>query len=334
MPPRRSKTPRPVHSAPPIVAVTVKSLADVSAMSVDDLALFFKGRSDIRQAAFVEQGKTVLHLEDLLAAGKLGKGKSVYGVLGNAGALPGSINNAVLCAKAIRALVVAGHLPEERFDSVVTFRIVRQTTRLIEGKAKIQIEPAAIAAILAEGNAAQIGSELDCLAEHGMTIADREATLKAEQEQADALAKAQAAADKVKAKEDAKAAKEAAKAPVATTTEPPVETPAPQTDGTPPEVEVETPPVETPGTTPPVETDPESPEETAAPIVVDERKPAPALTVVESAPTAEAVIEEVTTAAAKAFQFTDPGDMEKIAMILEQAAADLRACIPAVEKVA
>jgi hypothetical protein len=277
----------------------------------------------------VEQGKIALHLEDLEESKALGKGNTIYGVLGAAGALPGSINNAVLCAKAIRGLVVSGLLAETRFDSIVTFRIVRQTCRLMEGKAKVKIEPAAIAAILAEGSAAQIGSELDCLAEHGQTIADREATLKAEAEEADRLAKAQAEADKIKAKADAKAAKDAAKTPVAT--EPPAETPAPETDATPPvETPVETPAPEVESPAAPVVTDPESPEETAAPVVVDERKPS--LTVLEkTGPTVESVMEEITTAAAKAFEFSDPADMEKIAAQLEKVVADLRACIPAVK---
>lgn len=333
----KTKTTRGSKSAPSAVAaIAVMSMADVAALSATDAAAAFKGRSDIRQAAFVEQGKLVLHLDSM----KLKAGQSVYGLLTAQGVPEGSVNNARLCADVLKAVVIPGHLPETRFDSIVTFRIVRQSRRLLNGKAAIKLEPAALAAILSDGNQAQIGSELDCLAEHGQTIAEREAALKAEEKQAAALATATAAAEKLKAKEDAKAAKEAAKeaakAPAATTTEPPVETPAPETDSTPPvETPAETPAPEVePATTPPVETDPESPEETAAPIVVDERKPAPALTVVESVPTVEAVIEEVTTAAAKAFQFNDPAEMEKIALILEQAAADLRACIPAVEKVA
>jgi hypothetical protein len=311
------------------------SMADVAALSATDAAAAFKGRSDIRQAAFVEQGKLVLHLDSM----KLKAGQSVYGLLTAQGVPEGSVNNARLCADVLKAVVIPGHLPESRFDSIVTFRIVRQSRRLLNGKAAIKLDPAALSAILADGNQAQIGSELDCLAEHGQTIAEREATLKAEEEQAAALAAATAAAEKLKAKKDAKAAKEAALAAAAVTTEPPVETPAPQTDATPevetPAPEVDATPEAKPATTPPVETDPESPEETDAPVVVvDERKPAPALTVVPSAPTVEAILEEITTAANKAFQFTDPTDMEKIALILEQAAADLRACIPAVEKVA
>ncbi len=157
---------------------------------------------------FVEQGKLVQHLR----AAKLKKGQTVYGILQSRhGVSQGSIDIAIKVAEIIEAVVIPGHLPEARFDEVVTFRIANRARGLLAGKGSAKLTPQEFAALLATGDSAAIGDDMDCLTEHGVTVAGREAAIKAK-EKAEAEAKAQAeAAAQAKAAEEI-AAREAAEA--------------------------------------------------------------------------------------------------------------------------
>jgi hypothetical protein len=197
---KKTAAPAAPQSAP------VLSLADVAGMSVDETADEFAHRVRSARRLFVEQGKLVQHLR----AAKLKKGQTVYGILQSRhGVSQGSIDIAIKVAEMIEAVVIPGHLPEARFDEVVTFRIANRARGLLSGKGNAKLTPQEFAALLATGDSAAIGDDMDCLTEHGVTVAGREAAIKAK-EKAEAEAKAQAeAAAQAKAAEEI-AAREAA----------------------------------------------------------------------------------------------------------------------------
>lgn len=199
---KKTAAPAAPQSAP------VLSLADVAGMSVDETADEFAHRVRSARRLFVEQGKLVQHLR----AAKLKKGQTVYGILQSRhGVSQGSIDIAIKVAEIIEAVVIPGHLPEARFDEVVTFRIANRARGLLAGKGNAKLTPQEFAALLATGDSAAIGDDMDCLTEHGVTVAGREAAIKAK-EKAEAEAKAQAeAAAQAKAAEET-AAREAAEA--------------------------------------------------------------------------------------------------------------------------
>lgn len=271
--------------------VPVLALAALTGFTVTQTAKEFKERVNVRRRAFVDQGKLVYHLRQL----KLKPGQSVYNILQGQGVPEGSVQQAVATADIIEKLVIPGHLPEARFDEVITFRIGRQARRLLTGKgeSKLILAPEAVATLLATGESAAIGAELDCLCEHGMTIAERETQLADKAAEAERLKAAAAEAEKIKAADEARklAEAEAAKTKAAadallnngregklpdpsetvtaeTTeisanpeTEAPVQTPAPAPTETTAPDSPDTPPVEIPDETPaPSETDDEEEE--------------------------------------------------------------------------
>src|ERR1035437_1793625 len=150
----------------------VLSLAEIAGFTADQSAEEFGVRARSATKIFLEQGKLVYHIGTV----KMKKGQSVYGLLqGIHGVSQGSIDIAVKVGKLIEVLVVAGHLPESRFDEVIQFRSAKRAWQLVEGKAAIRLAPEALAAILAAGTPDSISHELNCLAEHGQSIAEREA---------------------------------------------------------------------------------------------------------------------------------------------------------------
>ncbi len=210
---------KPAATEAPAASEVILSLADAAKLSVADTVSQFAGHVASRRRSFVAQGKLIHHLDNV----KLPRGQSIYSILKAGGIPEGSVQQGRMTADCIAEMVIPGHLPEARFDEVITYRIARQARRLFQGKAAVTMTPAEVAAILATGEATAIFEELDCLAEHGMTIAAREAhlaekaaeaerekaadNLKAEQEKAKAEEAAAAAA---KATADALAAAEAA----------------------------------------------------------------------------------------------------------------------------
>ncbi|MES2923149.1 MAG: hypothetical protein V4819_16455, partial [Verrucomicrobiota bacterium] len=102
--------------------VTLLSLAAIEGLTAVQTAKQFAERVNVRQRAFVEQGKLVYHLRTL----KLKAGQSVYNILQGQGVPEGSVQQAVTTADLIEKLVIPGHLTEQRFDQIITFRICRQ----------------------------------------------------------------------------------------------------------------------------------------------------------------------------------------------------------------
>ena len=182
------------------VEVAVLSIAEISGLTPAATADIFAASTNNRRKAFINQGKLVFHLDQC----KLPKGQSVYGLLQKRGVAEGSIHQARMTADLIGALVVPGHMTEARFDEVATFRIVRQARRLWQGKAKVKLTPEAICAILETGDSSQIGAELDCLADHGQTIAEREAAIEAERQEEEARKAAEEQAARLQAEETAR----------------------------------------------------------------------------------------------------------------------------------
>ncbi len=195
-------------------AVPVLSLDEISGYSADQAADEIGHRYSARSRSFVEMGKLAWHLTN---RAKLPKGQSVYGILQKRGVPESSVNNARLVETFIDTFITPGLLTEARADEIITYRIVNQCKRIITGKTACALSAAELAALMADADKAAIGDELDCLAEHGMTIAGR-----AEKEAADAAEKVRL---DIQAKAAAAAAEAAAKANPAPAA--PVETPAP-----------------------------------------------------------------------------------------------------------
>lgn len=184
------------------------TLADVESLTAAATADLFAAKMQVMRRAFVENGKLIYHLDSI----KLRAGQTVYGLLKSRGVSEGSIHSARTVANLIAGLVVAGHVTEARFDEVVTFRTARLGDLLLKGKGRITLKPEQLAAILQNGDSSAVGSELECLHEHGLTIAERETKL-AEADAATEALKAQAAeAEKLKAAEATRLAKEQAEA--------------------------------------------------------------------------------------------------------------------------
>lgn len=276
-------------TAAPVAApsLTVLSLAEIAGLSIPVTTRMFGDRVRAARIGYAEQGKLVHHLDNC----KLPKGTSIYGLLQKeAGVSEGSVHAARMVADLIADLVVTGLLPEARFDDVISFRIAKHARALLKGTAKVKMAAVEIATLLATGARADIGAEMDCLTQHGMTIAAREAaedarilaeTTKAAEDKAAAEAKAKAdaatiaaaEAETAKAKADAESLRQqlAAQAPVATVTVP--EPTSPTVPETAPETAAEpatTPEIET---VPLTETVPETPPEVPVPATEEETEP-------------------------------------------------------------
>lgn len=192
---------------PPKLEITpILSLADVSGLTVNATCELYANRGKVASKVFIEQGKLVHHLRN----SKLKPGQTIYGLLRDKQVSEGSVQSAVVVADLIDALVIAGHLTEARFDECITFRTSRMGRQLFQGKAKsgLRLDGPALAALMLSGTTAAVGAELDCLCEHGVTIAEREATLAEQAAQAESDRKAAAELVKIQAAEAAAKAKQ------------------------------------------------------------------------------------------------------------------------------
>lgn len=204
-------------------AVAVLSLDEIAGLTTVQAADQCADKYQARTRAFVEMGKLVYHMENRSG---IPKGQSIYGLLQKRGMPEGSVHNARMAANFIAAFVATGLVSEARADEIITHRVVNQTGRLLSGKSVITMTAEELAPLLNEGHKAAIGDELDCLDEHGMSIAARKE-----------------AEDKRKA-EEARIAESNAKAAALTTTAPPAATTetapaAPAATDTPPPVVVD-----------------------------------------------------------------------------------------------
>ena len=153
-------------------AVPVLSLDEISGYSVNESADQVAGRYQARTRAFVEMGKLVWHLENRVG---LPKGQTIYGLLQKAprNVPEGSVHNARMVSTFISAFVVPGLVSEARADEIITHRVVNMCGRLLSGKSAVKLTAEDLAPFLNQGNKAAIGDELECLDEHGVTIAER-----------------------------------------------------------------------------------------------------------------------------------------------------------------
>ena len=343
------------------------SLADVSALTIAATCDLFANRVKTASKAFLDQGKLVHHLRN----SKLKPGQTVYGLLQAKGVSEGSIQSAVTVADMIDAVVISGHLAEDRFDECITFRTARMSRQLFQGKAKsgLKLEGAAIAALMLSGTTAAVGAELDCLCEHGVTIAERETAQAEQAAQADADRKAAAAlaeiqkteaAAKVKqdaadAKAKAKADAEAAKTPDAPANITPMTpiTPISEENGNDenegndeapePEFTPATPLVEkitaaldeldaAHAATP--EPEPEDEEDEApAPVVIDGTKGKPNPPAPPAGPTLASITDELNTTLVKAFDLK-ADELEALVHFLRAATNDIAASLNSLKQVA
>lgn len=334
--------------------IAVLSLADIAGYTAAATADQFAYRVAVAKRAFVEQGKLVHHLDNM----KLKAGQSVYGLLQQRGVSEGSIQSARTVADLIDALVIPGHLTETRFDESITFRIARQARRLIQGKAAVTLAPEALAALMLSGTTAAVGAELDCLAEHGVTIAAREIAQAEQAAQAEANS-AQAAADRaaavqLKAIQAAEAEIQAAEAAQASATSANVTNiaPAAPEDEEDEEDEEEEEEEEEETSTPseaPAEEEDEEEEESEAPAEEEEEEEtedeAPAPVVVHadrkpgnnppppSGPTLPGIVDEFNTLLNRALDLP-AADLEKLVHFLHGSANDIAATLESLKAVA
>jgi hypothetical protein len=192
----------------PVAAAPILSLAEASSLTVSTVSRMFAIEYQGRRRSFVIQGKLVYQLEN----SKLPKGQSIYSLLKAEGVPEGSVHQAKMTADMLGALVVPGHLSESRFDEVITFNVARQARKLWQGKGKIKMDALALANLMAEGTSAQIGAELECLVEHGQTLAQRELAIEAKRKAEEDETAAKAAAERLQVEEAARLQAELAEA--------------------------------------------------------------------------------------------------------------------------
>jgi len=178
------------------VNVPVLSLDEIATYSADDAADAVGHRYCARSRQFIEMGKLVFHLENRV---KLAKGQTIYGLLQKRGVPESSVNNCRLVEKFLTAFVVPGLVTEARFDAICTFRVANVCARILAGKTAAKMTAEQLAAIVNSGEKSAIGDELDCLDEHGMTIAGRKDAEDKKKADAERLATATAAAAKLAA---------------------------------------------------------------------------------------------------------------------------------------
>jgi len=229
----------------PPVNVPTLSLDEISTYSADDAADAVGHRYCARARSFVEMGKLIFHLENRV---KLTKGQTIYGLLQKRGVPESSVNNCRLVEKFITAFVVPGLVTEARFDAICTFRVANVCARILAGKTAAKMTAEELAAIVNSGEKAAIGDELDCLDEHGMTIAGRKESEEKKKADAERLAIATAAAAQIAANAPAPA-----KEPDKLAVTPPAATPG-EVDSTPAPVVVDG--TKKPATTAPAATAP------------------------------------------------------------------------------
>jgi hypothetical protein len=181
----------------PPVNVPVLSLDEIANYSADDAADAVGHRYCARARSFVEMGKLIFHLENRV---KLAKGQTIYGLLQKRGVPESSVNNCRLVERFITAFVVPGLVTEARFDAICTFRVANVCARILAGKTAAKLTAEQLAAIVNSGEKSAIGDELDCLDEHGMTIAGRKESEDKKKADTERLATATAAAATIAAK--------------------------------------------------------------------------------------------------------------------------------------
>jgi hypothetical protein len=221
-------------------------LAEVEKLTTAKAADAVGDRHHSSRRMFVEKGKLVFHLRENCT---LRKPQTIYGILQARGVPESSVNNAVMVANFIGNFVKPELVSEARMDEIITHRISRQVHRITTGKTPCKLEPEALAGILNAGEKAAIGEELDCLAEHGMTIADKEKADAEAKAEADRTAKLAAEAEKAAKEKADKDASEPASAPATSEEETPEATEDESAeDDTPEATEEEPPPVVVDGT--------------------------------------------------------------------------------------
>ena len=213
-PPPSTQTTNPTTTmakpkTPPAPVLTLAEIEGLTAtQAADQVGEKYKARTRI----FVEMGKLVYHLEH---RAKLTRGQTIYGILQARGVPEGSVHNARMAATFIKTFVETGLLTESRADEIITHRTVNRISQIVSGKTACALSAAELAALMKDADKAAIGDELDCLAEHGLTIAAKAEKDKADAEEAKRLAdlaaraaelEAQQAAEKAKADADAAAA--------------------------------------------------------------------------------------------------------------------------------
>jgi hypothetical protein len=216
---------------PTAPVLTLDEIKDLSAtQAADQVGQKYAARVRI----FVEMGKLVYHLEH---RAKLARNQSIYGILQARGVPEGSVHNARMAATFIKTFVEPGLLTEARADEIITHRICNRMNQIVTGKTTCALSAAELAALMKDADKAAIGDELDCLAEHGMTIAAKAEKDKAEAAETARLAELAAKAKELEDQQADEKAKTAAAAPA------PAATPAAATAETPaaPAVAVETP---------------------------------------------------------------------------------------------
>ena len=211
----------PTKKKATVPAAPVIQLADISGFTIAQAATGFADRYVTKTRIFVEMGKLANHI----TRQKLKKGQSLYGILRAKDVPEGTVNNAVRASKFLDTFVHTGLVSESRFDEIITFRIANQAIRITEGKAAKTFTPEELTTLLNSGEKSAIGEELDSLAEHGLTIAEREADAQARIAEEERIAAANAAAAKLPAETPENISDETTATPPATTPPAPAEKP-------------------------------------------------------------------------------------------------------------
>jgi hypothetical protein len=207
-----SKTQNPNPVSVPFSEVQKLTLKDAIACAVEQQ---MKAAS-----AYVTTAKLVLHMETLT----IPKGKTIGGLLREAGVKKSNIDNARYAASVFTELVATGLLPEGEFDKL-TFGECFRIRRAMSSGSELQLSGPMVVALLQESDRAD--EELDCFYEHGCDLAKKTKQDKAAADAEKARAEAAKAAEIKAAAEKLAAEKIAAKQPAANTPPSPFTGPAP-----------------------------------------------------------------------------------------------------------
>ena len=207
-----SKTQNPNSVSVPFSEVKKLTLKDAIACAVEQQ---MKAAS-----AYVTTAKLVLHMETL----PIPKGKTIGGLLREAGVKKSNIDNARYAASVFTELVAPGLLPEREFDKL-TFGECFRIRRAVSGGSKLQLSGPMVVALLQESDRAD--EELDCFYEHGCDLSKKAKQDKAAADAEKARAEAAKQAEIKAAAERLAAEKLAAKQPATNHNPPPSAGPTP-----------------------------------------------------------------------------------------------------------
>jgi hypothetical protein len=160
------------------LAVSVTPFADIQKLTQGETAVRIVVEGNTANRAFINVAKLGLHLESTLKPAQTLGGviiKLAKVPAGDRRRVKSTIDNARQAMRVWKELVPNGNITEEEFDRFTYYDCVA-INRVMSGAAKQQLSAAAVA-LMIHASPDQWHEDLDSLATHGETVADRELRL-------------------------------------------------------------------------------------------------------------------------------------------------------------